>query len=146
MTTLSITQPRRRPGRTLLIAATTLITVFALVFFALPPGRRLLAGPARQAPIEGVTRIMVLGDPDQNHIYAPAVVRVPVGTTLTWIFADTGATGGDEPVPHDVVFTDLRSPIQATGDFQRTFTAPGSYSYVCSLHPFMEGRVEVVAP
>lgn len=146
MATLTLLQRRAPRWRTPLLVVLGLLLASALVFLVLPPGKRLIAGPARGAPVTGVTQIQVLGDAQQNHVFAPAVVQVPVGTTLTWTFADTGASGGGEPVPHDVVFAAERSPIQAVGSYQRTFTAPGSYSYVCSLHPFMEGRVEVIAP
>jgi plastocyanin len=87
----------------------------------------------------------VRGDPAQNHLFDPPVVQVPAGTSLTWTFADTGANGGEELVPHDVVFDDERSPLLASGTYTRQFDTPGTYRYVCSLHSFMEGVVIVTA-
>jgi plastocyanin len=130
------------------IAAGTLAVFVVLIALALataPPLRRLLANPAGGAAQQGVTEIVVRGDATQNHLFDPPVVQVPAGTTLTWSFADYGPNGGEAAVPHDVVFVDERSPLITTGSYSRTFDQPGTYRYVCSLHSFMEGRVEVVA-
>jgi plastocyanin len=45
--------------------------------------------------------------------------------------------------PHNVVFSDAASPEQATGTFRPTFDQPGTYTYVCTVHAFMEGVVIV---
>jgi plastocyanin len=29
--------------------------------------------------------------------------------------------------------------------YTQTFTAPGTYPYICSIHPFMHGTVIVIA-
>jgi hypothetical protein len=49
---------------------------------------------------------------------------------------DGGAT-------HNVKGTGWGSGNQASGTFQHAFTAPGSYRYSCTLHPGMNGRVDV---
>jgi plastocyanin len=122
------------------------LLVFAFIYlFVSPPGRRLLAQPTSAQPVVNVNQIAVRGDVAQNHLFDPPVVQVPVGTTITWNFVDYGPNGGEAPVPHDVVFSSVRSPIFETGSFSHTFTEPGTYTYFCSLHAFMEGRIEVVA-
>jgi plastocyanin len=63
---------------------------------------------------------------------------VPVGVPVTWINHDE--------VPHDVVAYDgtWQSPLlQQNETYTRTFTAPGRYTYFCSLHPFMQAAVVV---
>jgi plastocyanin len=38
----------------------------------------------------------------------------------------------------------FKSPVLQPGaSFSFTFTKPGSYSYHCSIHPFMTGKVVV---
>jgi plastocyanin len=37
----------------------------------------------------------------------------------------------------------FESEIQTDGTFTHTFEAAGSHPYVCSVHPGMEGTVEV---
>lgn len=73
--------------------------------------------------------------------YSPASITVSVGDTVTWKFDDRG-------VPHQVLGVGdaksvLASPLQTTGSFTHTFTAPGTYDYTCSLHPDMTGTVIV---
>ncbi|OBH64484.1 cupredoxin family copper-binding protein [Mycobacterium sp. E2479] len=70
--------------------------------------------------------------------FAPVTLTVPVGTTVTW-------TNRDEE-PHTVAASDgsFRSPGMGTGaTFAHTFSAAGSFDYVCSIHPMMRGTVVV---
>jgi plastocyanin len=34
--------------------------------------------------------------------------------------------------------------LNHNGQFTHTFTTPGAYDYICSIHPFMHGSVTVV--
>jgi len=73
-----------------------------------------------------------------NFSFSPPTITVPVGTTLTW-------TNHDD-VPHTIVSTDQKFKSKAldTDDkFSFTFTQPGSYSYFCSIHPKMVGKIIV---
>ena len=70
--------------------------------------------------------------------FNPATLTVPVGTAVTW-------TNQDEE-PHTVAAKDgsFHSPGMDThGTYSFTFTTPGSYDYICSIHPFMTGTVVV---
>ena len=75
-----------------------------------------------------------------NFTFAPAELRVAVGTKVTW-------TNRDD-IPHTVTDAvrprELRSPVLDTGDsWARSFPEKGSFRYFCSLHPHMEGTVVV---
>jgi plastocyanin len=75
-----------------------------------------------------------------NFSFGPAVLTVPVGSTVTW-------TNRDD-IPHTVVSSDdprvFKSKALDTDDrFSFTFTKAGTYSYFCSVHPKMTGRVVV---
>jgi len=76
----------------------------------------------------------------RNFAFAPAMVTVPVGTTITWTNDDqdahtVSATGGA-----------FKSAALNNGDtFRFTFSKPGRYDYLCSIHPFMTATV-VVTP
>ncbi len=76
-----------------------------------------------------------------NYKFDPETLTVPVGTTVTW-------TNKDE-IPHTVASTDKSfkdSPGLDTGDsYSYKFTQAGTYSYYCTLHPFMKGKVVVTA-
>ena len=110
------------------------------LFFS-PIGERMRAEQLAAEPMTGVNRIELLADESLNHVFSPAVVQVPAGTTLTWEFADVDEDG--QPVQHNVIFEDQGSDIMATGEYSVTFNEPGQYDYVCTLHAFMEGRVIV---
>ncbi|AKJ15038.1 amidase [Streptomyces incarnatus] len=96
-----------------------------------PPGRSTAATPVAADTVA-----------IKNFAFSPATLRVKAGTTVTWTNQDTDA--------HTVTSTGpggpLHSPALAThGTYTHTFTKPGSYAYVCTIHPFMTGTVEVTS-
>jgi plastocyanin len=73
-----------------------------------------------------------------NFSFTPQTLTVPVGTTVTW-------TNRDD-IPHTVVSSDgvFKSKVRDTDEkFSYTFSKPGTYSYFCSLHPKMTGKILV---
>ncbi|MFB7668676.1 plastocyanin/azurin family copper-binding protein [Kitasatospora sp. NPDC056138] len=77
----------------------------------------------------------------KNFAFSPATVTVKAGTTVTWTNTDpdahtvTSKQGSGGP---------LQSAALATGNtYSYTFTAPGTYPYYCTIHPFMTATVEV---
>ena len=73
-----------------------------------------------------------------NYSFTPSTITVPLGATVTW-------TNHDETV-HTVVAADksFKSGGLDTDDkFSFTFTKPGSYSYLCTVHPYMTGKIIV---
>jgi amicyanin len=75
-----------------------------------------------------------------NFAFAPASLAVKLGDTVTW-------TNKDEE-PHTVVADDgsFHSPgMDTNATYSFTFTNPGSFDYICSIHPFMHGTVVVTA-
>jgi len=74
-----------------------------------------------------------------NFNFSPAVITVAPGTTVHW-------TNRDD-IPHTVVSDDkttFKSKVMDTDEqFSFTFTKPGTYSYFCSIHPKMTGKVVV---
>jgi plastocyanin len=72
----------------------------------------------------------------EDLAYTPERLTVPAGATVTWAFRD-GA------VAHDVKGPGFKSTVMAEGTFRHRFTQPGSYDYLCTLHPTMTGTIEV---
>jgi plastocyanin len=73
-----------------------------------------------------------------NFAFTPATLTVSAGSTVTW-------TNHDEE-PHTVAASDgsFHSPGMGTGaTFSHTFSTPGKFDYVCSIHPMMHGTVVV---
>jgi plastocyanin len=71
--------------------------------------------------------------------FKPAEVTVAVGDTVTWTNNDSAG--------HDVTGDDFKSGDPggiAQGDtFEHTFDQAGTFDYVCTVHPGMEGTVKV---
>jgi plastocyanin len=68
--------------------------------------------------------------------YTPETLTVKAGATVTWVWQD-GA------IAHDVKGDGFQSKVQSEGTFGHRFTQPGTYKYLCTLHPNMTGVIEV---
>ena len=83
---------------------------------------------------ESATKTEVVID---NFSFSPKTLTLPVGATVTWINHDN--------VPHVVSSTDNQfktsTALKAGQTFSRTFVATGTYSYFCSIHPRMTGKI-----
>lgn len=97
----------------------------------------LLAGsPAVMAngqPSAAATAVKI-----DNFSFGPQTLTIPVGGTVTW-------TNRDD-IPHTAVSTDgvFKSKVMDTDEgFSYTFTKAGEYSYYCTIHPKMTGKVVV---
>jgi plastocyanin len=74
----------------------------------------------------------------KDFMFAPNTVNVVAGSTVTWTNHD------DEP--HTVVSDTglFRSGALDTNEsFSFTFDKPGTYRFICSIHPQMVGTVVV---
>jgi plastocyanin len=75
-----------------------------------------------------------------NYAFSPADATITAGDSVTWTNSDQA--------PHDVTTTSgpvsIHSPTLSTGQsWTYTFTVPGSYSYICSIHPDMRATLVV---
>lgn len=87
-------------------------------------------------PLSGDAPVRII-----NFEFKPQKVVVKPGTKVTWTNEDTAI--------HDVKDTSpLNTPVSNSlgkGDtFSITYAQPGSYSYICGIHQYMTGSVEVV--
>ena len=73
-----------------------------------------------------------------NFTFAPDTVTVPVNSTVTWVNKDD--------IPHVVASNDgvfKSKALDTDQKFSYTFTKAGTYTYYCSIHPKMVGKVIV---
>jgi plastocyanin len=73
-----------------------------------------------------------------HNTFIPGEITVAPGTTVTWV--------NNENMPHTVV--DLNKAFRSKtlvkdASFSFTFATAGDYSYLCSIHPNMKGKVIV---
>jgi len=75
-----------------------------------------------------------------SYRFAPEAITVAAGATVTWTNHDN--------FTHNVALEGAEPLTMAPGESAtHTFAAPGSYPYVCSLHPKdMKGSVLVTEP
>jgi plastocyanin len=70
--------------------------------------------------------------------YAPAVIEVRAGATVTWT--------NDDVLPHTVRLLDgsgTDKPVDVGKSTSITFARSGTILYLCSIHPQMHGKVIV---
>ena len=73
-----------------------------------------------------------------NFSFGPETLTVPANSTVTWVNKDD--------VPHVIASNDglFKSKALDTDDkFSFTFDKAGTYSYYCSIHPKMVGKIVV---
>ena len=92
-------------------------------------------GAAAQQIATGAAEIDI-----QNFTFAPQTLTVAAGTSVTWVNQDEE--------PHNIV--DLAKPhvfrsqgLDGGEKFTFVFDKPGTYEYVCSVHPPMHGTIVV---
>ncbi len=86
------------------------------------------------APTAGIAEVTI-----QNFAFSPAEITVAMGSTVRWTNQDGTA--------HTVKAADgsWTSPnIDQGGTFEKVFDKPGTYDYICSIHPAMKGRIIVI--
>ena len=104
------------------------------------PSTETTAAPAddTMAPAEGDTVTVEIGD----FQFDPTPVEISVGQSVVWENTHTQAhtsTGtGDQ-------HWDTQNVAPGESSDAVLFEDPGTFTYICALHPFMEGTVEVSA-
>ena len=117
----------RRPALAVSIAVLALVA--AGMGFALSP-RALAATSTSSVTIA-----------DYSFTPQNIVVVIGINNTVTWT--------NDGPHTHTVTADDnsfASGDLNPGSAYTQTFTAPGNYSYHCSIHTFMKGTVVVDAP
>jgi len=76
----------------------------------------------------------------KDHVFTPSTLTISAGTKVTW-------TNHDQD-PHTVVERGIQNPFHSSAldtndSYSYTFTTPGTYSYFCTLHPMMVGKIIV---
>ena len=91
---------------------------------------------AREGNSPAETEVQVEID---NLAFTPPELTVSAGTTVEWVNRDD--------IPHVVVSDDkktFKSKVLDTDEkFSYTFAKTGTYTYFCSVHPKMTGKVIV---
>jgi plastocyanin len=77
----------------------------------------------------------------RNAAFHPATLRVPSGTTITWVNCEIA---GDAPHTTEGDAGEWASSLLSSGDmYTRTFDEVGTFEYHCGPHPFMTATIVV---
>ena len=111
------------------------LAIFLFVALSLTSIRGREAETKASIPVQaGKTEIVIA-----NFSFSPKRFTVPAGATVTWTNHDN--------VPHVVSSADnqfQKLPLLKPGQsFSNTFATAGTYSYFCSIHPQMTGKITV---
>jgi|SRR3989344_2228638 len=72
----------------------------------------------------------------KDFAFNPATINIKAGTVVTWTNKDAAK--------HTVKLDEIESPSLAKGQsWSYSFTTPGTYNYICGLHPSMQGKIIV---
>ena len=112
----------------------------AVLLGAVALGLLLLAGLTQV--LAGETAVKVAASPAtvniDNFAFAPATLTVTAGTTVTW--------KNEDDSPHRIGDKDgtfKSAALDTDNTFSHTFGAPGEYPYICTIHPYMVGKIIV---
>ena len=126
LTTINLAQRRRRIAPSLGV-----VGVVSLLAVALP--ELSTAGEALFAAATSPATVKI-----DNFAFAPATLTITAGTTVTW--------KNDDDSPHrigDKNGTFKSAALDTEDTYSHTFAAPGEYPYICTIHPYMAGRIIV---
>ena len=108
------------------------------------PAPGATAGASASAAAGDVVDITVGTDDGTKLLFDPAEISVPAGSTVRLTFVN------ESTVPHNLTFGDpidaaTATIVQPGAEETIEFTAPdaGEYTFVCTLHPGMEGTLVV---
>lgn len=89
------------------------------------------SNPTAPSPVGNSSAIEI-----KDFAFAPATTTVQAGTIVVWSNNDSAV--------HQIKSDLFESPDLAQGqNFEFRFSQPGTFDYVCSLHPDMKGQVVV---
>jgi plastocyanin len=113
----------------------------AMLLLTLTAGCGSSSSPSTPSPTSGpTTNVSMVNGASllTSTAYAPNPVNITVGTTVMWVNNDntahtSTADGGAWSSPS----------IAPGGQFTRTFSSAGTFTYHCTIHPNMIGTVNV---
>jgi plastocyanin len=127
LTTINPALRRRRIAPLLGVVGVVLLLAVALPELSTTAGEAVFAAAASPATVN-----------IDNFAFAPVTLTITAGTTVTW--------KNEDDSPHrigDKNGTFKSAALDTDDTFSHTFAAPGEYPYICTIHPYMAGKIIV---
>lgn len=98
------------------------------------------AAPAGTTSSNSSVAQVKITETNDKYGFTPATLTVAKGTRVEW----SNTTDAPHTVTSDSGTTLASSMINPSGgSFDFTFTQPGTYTYHCTVHPYMKGTIVV---
>ncbi|MFI5274558.1 MAG: plastocyanin/azurin family copper-binding protein [Ktedonobacterales bacterium] len=105
-------------------------------------GAPTATAPAATATTGGGAKAAVAIGGVSTYAFSPSSISVKTGTTVTW----TNNTQAPHTVTSDGGPASFNGSLDSNGStFSFTFTQAGTYTYHCSVHPYMKATIVVTA-
>lgn len=112
----------------IIIIVIVIILAAGIYYFS----QKTAVAPTSTAPTTSAINIAI-----KNFAFIPAEFNIKKGDTVVWTNEDSA--------PHQISGNGLQSEILNKGQsFSFTFGAAGIFDYICSLHPGMKGKINVL--
>ena len=94
--------------------------------------RKIAVQTAATQPQSSNRRITIIG-----FAFTPSVLQVRAGESVTWL--------NDDGAPHSVAAKNgmASDTVMPGSSYSAHFEHPGDYDYLCSIHPYMSGKILV---
>ena len=125
----------RRRSRAVVVALTAILGFSACGGGGGDKGKDAKPASSR-GPLSGEAPVRIV-----EFEFKPKTVTVKPGTKVTWTNEDTNIHDVKDTSP---LATPVSQEMSKGHTFSITYAQPGSYTYVCGIHPYMTGTVEVV--
>lgn len=139
----------RYPLKTIMVAAAASAVVIAVLVLAIVTGSEVAEQEEPRPEIATPPDIIMPtkssrpGCEEEDLCYIPYELSVRAGETVTWTNQDAAfhsVTSGAYGEPSGMFDSGHMDPGQS---FRYVFSDPGRFAYHCTLHPWMEGVVDV---
>lgn len=91
--------------------------------------------------VSAANRGVRMGEANERYFFAPQTQYANVGDTVTW----TNGTDVAHTVTSDSGSELASDSIGDGATFDHTFKAEGTFAYHCTIHPYMKGKIVVLA-
>ena len=100
------------------------------------PGSSATCSLPLEPGVSGSTLVAIRG-----FAFLPSDLHVKAGSSVTWLNCEPAGTPSHTTTGNQGAW---QSPLLAPGDaFTHTFSTPGVFPYICSVHPFMTASITV---
>ena len=76
---------------------------------------------------------------NSKYTFKAKTLTIKAGTKVTWV----NASDAPHTVTHISKNWSVNKQLPESGQRSFTFTTPGTYTYKCTIHPYMKGKIIV---